>query len=181
MTASCACSSTPRNVSTDTWRWGLCSAATSYRRSNVSHDISTPILSKISRNCHHQHHTQDWKISHFRKYHEVKNIENMIFSIWPRRICIGYFRYFWYFQNFTSQLSISYLTMYIQIIQYLLIINSHLCLINNAKLIVFTVRRSLHGICYSNSVRPSVCPSVCHTRGLCPHGSTYDHDFFTTG
>ena len=31
------------------------------------------------------------------------------------------------------------------------------------------------------SVRPSVCPSVCHTRGLCPHGSTYDHDFFTTG
>ena len=24
----------------------------------------------------------------------------------------------------------------------------------------------------------SVCPSVCHTRGLCPHGSTYDHDFF---
>jgi len=29
------------------------------------------------------------------------------------------------------------------------------------------------------SVRPSVCLSVCHTRGLCPHGSTYDHDFFT--
>ena len=26
---------------------------------------------------------------------------------------------------------------------------------------IFTVRRSLHGICYSNSVRPSVCPSVC--------------------
>jgi len=25
----------------------------------------------------------------------------------------------------------------------------------------------------------SVRPSVCHTRGLCPHGSTYDHDFFT--
>jgi len=25
----------------------------------------------------------------------------------------------------------------------------------------FTVRRSLHGICYSNSVRPSVCLSVC--------------------
>ena len=50
---------------------------------------------------------------------------------------------------------------------------------------IFTVRRSLHGICYSNSVRPSVrpsvCPFVCHTRGLCPHGSTYDHDFFTTG
>jgi len=23
------------------------------------------------------------------------------------------------------------------------------------------------------SVRPSVCLSVCHTRGLCPHGSTY--------
>jgi len=50
---------------------------------------------------------------------------------------------------------------------------------------VITVRRSLHGICYSNSVCPSVrlsvCLSVCHTRGLCPHGSTYDHDFFTTG
>ena len=41
---------------------------------------------------------------------------------------------------------------------------------------VFTVRRyALHGICGSNSV----CPSVCHTRGLCPHGSTYDHNFFT--
>ena len=25
----------------------------------------------------------------------------------------------------------------------------------------------------------SVCLSVCHTRGLCPHGSTYDYDFFT--
>jgi len=25
----------------------------------------------------------------------------------------------------------------------------------------------------------SVRLSVCHTRGLCPHGSTYDHDFFT--
>ena len=29
------------------------------------------------------------------------------------------------------------------------------------------------------SVRPSVCLSVCHTRALCPHGLTYDHDFFT--
>jgi len=29
------------------------------------------------------------------------------------------------------------------------------------------------------SVRLSVRPSVCHTRALCPHGSTYDHDFFT--
>ena len=27
--------------------------------------------------------------------------------------------------------------------------------------LIFTVRRSLHGICYSNSVRPSVRPSVC--------------------
>jgi len=45
---------------------------------------------------------------------------------------------------------------------------------------VFTVRRSaLHGLCDRNSVRLSVCPSVCHTRGLCPHGSTYYHDFFT--
>ena len=45
---------------------------------------------------------------------------------------------------------------------------------------IFTVRRyALHGICDSNSVRPSVRLSVCHTRGLCPHGSTYDHDFFT--
>jgi len=25
----------------------------------------------------------------------------------------------------------------------------------------------------------TVILSVCHTRGLCPHGSTYDHDFFT--
>jgi len=41
---------------------------------------------------------------------------------------------------------------------------------------LFTVRRyALHGICNSNYV----CLSVCHTRGLCPHGSTYDHDFFT--
>jgi len=45
---------------------------------------------------------------------------------------------------------------------------------------VFTVRRyALHGICDRNSVCPSVRPSVCHTRGLCPHGSTYDHDFVT--
>jgi len=49
---------------------------------------------------------------------------------------------------------------------------------------VFTVRRyALHGLSYRNSVRPSVCLSVrlsvCHTRALCPHGSTYDHDFFT--
>ena len=45
---------------------------------------------------------------------------------------------------------------------------------------IFTVRRyALHGLSYRNSVRPSVCPSVCHTRALCPHGSTYDHDFFT--
>jgi len=49
---------------------------------------------------------------------------------------------------------------------------------------VFTVRRyALHGLSYRNSVRPSVrlsvCPSVRHTRGLCPHGSTYDDDFFT--
>ena len=29
------------------------------------------------------------------------------------------------------------------------------------------------------SVCPSVRPSVCDTRGLRPHGSTYDHDFFT--
>jgi len=26
----------------------------------------------------------------------------------------------------------------------------------------------------------SVRPSICHTRALCPHGLTYDHDFFTT-
>ena len=29
------------------------------------------------------------------------------------------------------------------------------------------------------SVCLSVRPSVCHTRALCPHGLTYDHDFFT--
>ena len=41
---------------------------------------------------------------------------------------------------------------------------------------IFTVRRyALHGLCDRNSVRPS----VCHTRALCPHVSTYDHDFFT--
>ena len=41
---------------------------------------------------------------------------------------------------------------------------------------VFTVRRyALHGLSHRNSVRLS----VCHTRALCPHGSTYDHDFFT--
>jgi len=42
--------------------------------------------------------------------------------------------------------------------------------------LIITVRRyALHGICYRNSVRLS----VCHTRGLCSHGLTYDHDFFT--
>jgi len=41
---------------------------------------------------------------------------------------------------------------------------------------IFTVRRyALHGLNHRNSV----CPSVCHTRALCPHGSTYDHDLFT--
>ena len=46
--------------------------------------------------------------------------------------------------------------------------------------LVFTVRRyALHGLSYRNCVRPSVRLSVCHTRALCPHGSTYDHDFFT--
>ena len=25
----------------------------------------------------------------------------------------------------------------------------------------------------------SVCPSACHARALCPHGSTYDHAFFS--
>ena len=45
---------------------------------------------------------------------------------------------------------------------------------------IFTVRRyALHGLCDRNSVRPSVHLSVRHTRGLCPHGLTYDHDFFT--
>jgi len=30
------------------------------------------------------------------------------------------------------------------------------------------------------SVRLPVCLSrLCHTRALCPHGPTYDHDFFT--
>jgi len=41
--------------------------------------------------------------------------------------------------------------------------------------LLFTVRRSaLHGLCDRNSVRLSVRLSICHTRGLCPHGSTYD-------
>ena len=60
------------------------------------------------------------------------------------------------------------------------------CKFQHSYSCIFTVRRyALHGICDSNSVCPSVRPSVrlsvCHTRGLCPHGSTYDHDFFTTG
>jgi len=43
---------------------------------------------------------------------------------------------------------------------------------------IITVRRyALHGLSYRN-VRLFDCLSVCHTRGLCPHGSTYDHDFF---
>ena len=31
------------------------------------------------------------------------------------------------------------------------------------------------------SHRNFVCLSVCHTRGLCPHGSTYNHGFFIYG
>ena len=47
---------------------------------------------------------------------------------------------------------------------------------------IITVRRyALHGICDSNSVRLSVCLSVCHTREMRPHGSTYDHDFSPYG
>ena len=38
------------------------------------------------------------------------------------------------------------------------------------------VSYALHGLSYRNSVRPSVCPSLCHTRALCPHGLTYGHD-----
>jgi len=46
--------------------------------------------------------------------------------------------------------------------------------------LVVTVRRyALHSLSYRNSVRPSVCLSVCHTRALYLRGSTYDHDFFT--
>jgi len=46
---------------------------------------------------------------------------------------------------------------------------------------IYTVQRyALHGLSYRNSVvRLSVRLSVRHTRGLCPHGSTYDHNFFT--
>jgi len=40
-------------------------------------------------------------------------------------------------------------------------------------------RIALHGLCDRNSARLSVCLSVCHTRALCPHGSTYDRHFFT--
>jgi len=63
-------------------------------------------------------------------------------------------------------------------------LETKLRLCNTCILPIFTVRRSaLHGLCDRNSVRPSVRlsvrPFVCHTRALCPHGSTYDHDFFT--
>jgi len=44
------------------------------------------------------------------------------------------------------------------------------------NLIIFIARRyALRCLSHRNSVRPS----FCHTRELCPHGSTYDHDFFT--
>ena len=68
------------------------------------------------------------------------------------------------------------------------IIEEHIVLVINlvsrdisGNFIVFTVRRSaLHGlVIVILSVRLSVRLSVCHTRGLCPHGSTYDYDFFT--
>ena len=50
------------------------------------------------------------------------------------------------------------------------------CLTVSEILLVFTVRRyALHGLWDRNSV----CLSVRHTRGLCPHGSTYGRDFFT--
>ena len=46
--------------------------------------------------------------------------------------------------------------------------------------LVSTVRRcALHRLCDRNSVCLSVRLSVCHTRALRPHGSTYDHDFST--
>jgi len=41
-------------------------------------------------------------------------------------------------------------------------------------------RATLYALhCQSVIVILSVRLSVCHTRALCPHGSTYDHDFFT--
>jgi len=58
---------------------------------------------------------------------------------------------------------------------FLLVVNSNLDLISHRF-----YRATLCGLCDRNSVCPSVRPSVRHTRGLCSHGSTYDHDFFTT-
>ena len=49
-----------------------------------------------------------------------------------------------------------------------------------AELLVFTVRRyALHGLCDRNSVCLSVYLSHSWTLSVCPHGSTYDHGFFT--
>jgi len=46
--------------------------------------------------------------------------------------------------------------------------------------LIFTVRRyALLSLSYRNSLCLSLRLSVCHTRALCPHGSTDDHDFFT--
>ena len=54
------------------------------------------------------------------------------------------------------------------------------CLVGALVQMFFTVRRyAWNGLSYRNYVCPSVRPSVCHTRALRPHGSTYDHDFFT--
>jgi len=53
-----------------------------------------------------------------------------------------------------------------------------LCLNSLSPSIVsyFLLRDAMHSAVLV-IVNLSVRLSVCHTRGLCPHGSTYDHDF----
>ena len=55
------------------------------------------------------------------------------------------------------------------------VITSSLCY----KFIFYRATLCIARFYHRKYVRPSVCLSVCHARGLCPHGSTYDHDFFT--
>jgi len=168
------------------WRWNLLHVLSISTRSQP--------LQLLAQETRCYHHSQDscWALNIFRDmitvYHIhtalctqkvltlgidvcwFKQCQHLLVSfveIWCRLCCI---------QQNGSRLSSSLSTSDIHLLPGLV----HRCyncfLVLFIEWVIFTVRRcALHCLWDRNSV----CLSVCHTRGLCPHGSTYDHDFFT--
>jgi len=42
-----------------------------------------------------------------------------------------------------------------------------------------TACNAIARLCYGRGVRPSICPSVCHTVVLCQNDATEDHEILT--